>query len=869
MPELDKVPSGVAREIIEHSPAIALRIAERDGRWETLFITDNISVHGYQAAEFLGGVLSWQDIVHPEDLPSLLRSRSEHEKNGLDRYAVQYRIQTRRGDAVWVNEDCAAVRGRHGERLFTDCVISDYTFAQVSIERERESLQQHAVLNEILQSLYAVDAEQSLHVLLDHAGKHLDVSRVLLFEDDEDHVACKAVYEWDNGGVASLIKHRPLTFNYQRDIPDIYEDLSLFGVRAIDANMDAQVPRVPYDKGVVAAAMFAVYMNGGERYGFLSFDERSARRIWHTDTLAFLANIARLVSTALQRKRTMEALARTQRMFETVLNSVNTHIYAVDPQTNRIVFANEVFKQEFMPFCEGRLCWELIGGKQLPMCTNCMEWTQRALSDGDDFPYFELYVPGTKEWMGVQCSLTRWIDGRIVRLVNAQKITEMKRQAEHIRQMAYCDHLTGLPNRYRCDTELKEAIDDALGRGEIGYVLFIDMDDFKIINDGYGHDYGDAMLIEFARFLSDGLPYRHSVFRFGGDEFVVLVPPVHAGQVEEIIAAILARARQPWTTLDKVFYCTVSIGVVQYPDGGCGVTETVKNADIAMYKAKKKGKNSFVFYSDGMKDGSMQRAEMERLLRDAIARGFEGFEVYYQPILDLKTGLVCGAEALVRWFDQAGRMIMPVQFIALSEYLGLIVPIGEFVLEEAAALCRDINEVMPRFVMSVNVSMRQLEQQDIFRRIENILTKAGVDMRNIVLEVTESIAADDQSRLLTIYNELRKKGLQLAMDDFGTGYSSLNNMREMPLDIVKIDRSFIRDVTKDPYAHSFIHLITSLVHSMGKTVTIEGVETQEQLNYCNKANADTVQGFLFHPPLTKAQLLALLPARAPKEAGDQ
>ncbi len=242
---------------------------------------------------------------------------------------------------------------------------------------------------------------------------------------------------------------------------------------------------------------------------------------------------------------------------------------------------------------------------------------------------------------------------------------------ESIRRMAYHDQLTGLMNRYRFDVYLQRALNDVRGNGGQGYVLFIDMDDFKIINDGYGHDYGDALLTEVAGFLSGRFGECAKLFRFGGDEFVVLIERRHAAEAQRVVEDILMRARRPWVVMDREFYCTLSIGVARYPDGADGVTEIVKNADIALYQAKDMGKNNCVFYNRSLNDRSLQRAETERKMRAAIEDNCRDFWVYYQPLVN-RQGKVIGAEALLRWRD-GSTLVPPGDFIPLAEYLGLIV----------------------------------------------------------------------------------------------------------------------------------------------------------------------------------------------------
>lgn len=454
-----------------------------------------------------------------------------------------------------------------------------------------------------------------------------------------------------------------------------------------------------------------------------------------------------------------------------------------------------------------------------------------------------------------------WKNDTLIFLKNISKLVGTalirKKNEESIRYMAYNDQLTGLTNRYRFDMFLEEAVAEARMKDKVGYVLFIDMDDFKIINEGYGHDYGDALLVAVANFLRDGFSDRSKVFRFGGDEFTILVNYRQAAGVFDMIEQILERARHPWIVMDREFYCTISVGVVRFPDGDLTATDIVKNADIALYQAKSQGKNSYVVYnSQTIEDDPMRRVEIEHKMRLAIENDCENFLVHFQPIVD-KNGEVVGAETLVRWLD-GEMMVPPINFIPLAEYLGLIIPLGEHVMRKAAEQCKHINQYRPDFYVSLNVSIRQFQQRDFIKRAAEILEATGVNKRNIVFEVTEGMLVRDIEKMQRVMEQVRAMDVRIALDDFGTGYSSLSNMRQLPLDIIKIDRAFIIDVTSDAYSKSFIRLITELSHSMGRQVCVEGVETPEQLGYCLEYGVDTIQGFYHYRPMPAAEIQRLL-----------
>ncbi len=726
----------IAGEIIERSPAIAIRVTGGHGRWKTVFITKNIANYGYSHDEFMRGEVTWFDVIHPDDRDDLINLLNGFAEMRNDKYSVVYRLVRKDGTSQWVTDTTVVVRDEAGAIRYCDCLVSDYTETKDHIERIGENFRQQAVLNEILQGLHDSDLDKALQIILDRSGAYLDISRVILFEDYPDHKSARAIHEWRNKGIPSVLSNGDCVLGYSEDIPEIAEDLAKYGYRII--NCDEIPPgcmEVFENECVTASAVFAVKIQN-EPFGYICFDECVKPRRWSRDIVRFLDNVSRLVAPVILRRR------------------------------------NE----------------------------------------------------------------------------------------QIIQTMALTDQLTGLWNRYHLETRLNEAIVRAREMGQSGYVLFIDMDDFKIINDAYGHDYGDVILKEVASFLVEHFGDSGTIFRFGGDEFVILMEPGRTDTIQDVMNGIQARAQLPWSVIDRSFYCTLSIGVVRFPEAYTDSKEIIKNADIAMYQAKKTGKNNYVFFSHTLDNDSVARAEIETAMRQSIENGFEGFQIHYQPLCDLDKRII-GAEALLRWWTPEGRRLLPTQFIPLAEYLGLIVPLGEHVLRTAVRHCRRINEQFPGFFISVNVSIRQFKRQDFLERILALLAEERIQNSNVVLEITEGMAIHDMQRMKLMGRELQRSGVRMAMDDFGTGYSSLGNMRELPVDVIKIDRSFIHDVTTNAYSKSFIRFITDLVHSMGRKVCIEGVETAGQLRYCRDSAADYVQGFHLWRPMPGDVLLDTLEIR--------
>ena len=462
----------------------------------------------------------------------------------------------------------------------------------------------------------------------------------------------------------------------------------------------------------------------------------------------------------------------------------------------------------------------------------------------------ERYNTESGLWFEVRFSELEWIDGSEVIVVTAVDITQKKKNQQKIEYQAHNDFLTGLYNRMKCEVDLRKVIRRTEKAGLKGAVLFIDLDDFKHINDGLGHQYGDILLQQIAAGLT-GIPgLRGHCYRMGGDEFVIIVEPEIFGDINNIIGNITALFNKPWYLMETEYFCTMSMGVAVFPDNSVDVHEITRMADVAMYEAKRSGKNGYTYYSSEVENSTAKRLDIENNMRQAVSTGIEEFVVFYQPVVDVNTQMCTSCEALVRWDSKALGFMGPGDFIPLAEYLGLITSIGDYVLEEACRQCRYWNEHgIPDFHINVNLSVVQLLQKDVAETVARILKKTGVNPKNIVLEITESFAINDMDRVLDIIKGIKKLGPRIALDDFGTGYSSLNYIKQLPLDIIKVDKTFIDDIVEDEYAQAFIKLIVELSDTIDTDIIVEGVENEAQLNILKELGVDYIQGFYYGKPV--------------------
>ena len=439
---------------------------------------------------------------------------------------------------------------------------------------------------------------------------------------------------------------------------------------------------------------------------------------------------------------------------------------------------------------------------------------------------------------------------RIVLRVTEEKQVQPIQRKVIMKKETYLDFLTGLPNRMKYETDAEEFIFEAIQNKKKGYVMALDLDDFKNINEAYGPEYGDILLKKISKELNDIPEIENYCYRVDGDEFLVFVRYEYAKQVEDIIQSCLKLFQTSWLLADKECFCSVSIGVTEYPKDSTKPTELLKNADAAVYEAKRKGKNRIQHYKKAVLTSSIERVNYEKHLRKAIAKGCMEFQMFFQPIVLTSTKKAVAAEALIRWYSPELGFIAPMNFISLSEYLGLIVPLGEYVLRETFSTCKRWNDTInPDFMVSVNLSVVQLVQPNIVDRIMEIVRITGVNTKNIILEVTESLAVEDMNLMKTVLGKLKAFGFSIALDDFGTGYSSLNHIMEMPLDYVKIDKSFVAQYGESGFNPSLLSAITELAHSVNMEVVVEGVETRQQMEFLMFLNTDKLQGYLYGKPM--------------------
>jgi diguanylate cyclase (GGDEF)-like protein/PAS domain S-box-containing protein len=571
-------------------------------------------------------------------------------------------------------------------------------------------------------------------------------------------------------------------------------------------------------------------------------------------TMSTIADISR-------RKQAEQALRESEAHLRLAMEAAQMGMWYWESKSDRFVYS-EGFATLFGhgPH-DPQVDYRTLQARLHPEDRELFDATMRhAVKEGSDFQvdYRVIWGDGSVHWVANRGQVHRGPDGRALRVIGVgMDITDRKRAEQRIAHMAHHDALTGLPNRVLLRDRIQQAIAQAHRASTQLAVLFIDLDRFKTINDSLGHQLGDRLLQSVASRILVCVREGDTVARVGGDEFVIVIPGLGSqadaagvsGKILEVLAA-------PFHLHGQDLHVNASIGISVYPSDGTDAETLMRNADTAMYHAKDSGRANYQFFTQHMNVAAQQRLSIETSLRRAL-EGDE-FEVHYQPLFDLRDRSITGFEALLRWNTPGGEPASTPDFIAAAEDSGLIVPIGEWVLREAMSHARKWRAAGRPLMLSVNVSATQLGRPTFVERLRRILEETGFDPALLELEVTEGVIVEGAGEAREALDQIAALGVGLAIDDFGTGYSGLAYLKRLPIDTVKIDQSFVRDLTVDPDDAAIVTAIVAMSQSLGVDVVAEGVETEEQLAELKRLGCHRAQGYLLAPPMNAKGVMRLL-----------
>ncbi len=672
--------------------------------------------------------------------------------------------------------------------------------------------------------------------ILKETCESLQIAGGFLIRENIDRRTTDMIGEFVERSEDSLIRH------FQHIDKD---ELPFFNGKPYMISSSSMMPE-PFERffkenGLSAAVFQSMEVNDNGLLMYLGFFEKGNKREWESEDIKFISGVKRVIQSILIKRIAKNSLASSYASLEAILENTGCGILVVDYNTRSILYTNQKLKDLFSHTIAAGNLEELVFGEEEEKKTHY---------------YDEVYYVEEERWLDVHRTEIDWVDGRRVGLCTLYDITDKKLYQKKIENQANNDFLTGLYNRMRCEQDLGRYIAKAQAVNCEGALLYIDLDDFKHINDGLGHPYGDVLLKAISHSLQRIEGIEKSCYRMGGDEFIVIISEAVYPQMERILRDIDSIFSKPWFLKGEDYYCTMSMGITCFPSDGNSVDDLIRKADMALMTAKRRGKNCVEYYNDKDQASTYRRLDMEKNMRTAAMNACKEFEVYYQPIVAVQEDGTpcCGAEALVRWNSSVLGFVSPEDFIPLAEYLGLINPIGEFVLEQAAKRCKYWNDMgHPNYKVNVNLSVVQLLQNDIIKKIKKVLDETRINPRNLTLEVTESLAINDMEHMKRILSEIKSLGVKVALDDFGTGYSSLNHIREMPIDVIKIDRCFIEHLGEDDFSDAFVKMVNELANTIGVKVCVEGVETKQQLDVACDMRVSMIQGYYFGKPMKIAE----------------
>jgi diguanylate cyclase (GGDEF)-like protein/PAS domain S-box-containing protein len=797
------------RALVESVDAIVWQ-ADPETMRATYMSPQTERILGYAVKDWLSSPTFWKDHLHPDDREQAVAYCVNAIREGRG-YEFEYRMLAADGRVLWFRDKVTVVT-QDGRAVQLHGIMLDITAAKRTA-----------------QDLY--DSEERYRTFIQNS-----VEIIYFFDLHTD----------------GILEGNPA---FQK----------LLGYSADEAKKLTLYDFVDHDKESIRAFSQKILEKGG---GF-----PIGERTWRTKngmhkhvrvTVGRIKQKERVIGFAIARdvtdaKMMAQSLSDSEVRYKALIDNSMEAIYLYDPDTKVLLDANPAFLN-------------LLGYRREDVGSISMhDFIMHARNTVGSFTqHFAVgetgaIMIGERTWVGKN-GIRRDMDvtagrmhqgGKTIGFTVARDITEQKRTQERLTYLAHYDELTGLPNRTLFNENLRQILVDSQRRQRLVAVMFLDLDRFKTINDTLGHETGDTLLKAVAERLRQSVRRGDVIARLGGDEFTIALADVaQADDVALVAKKILESFAYPFQIGGRDLFVTTSIGIGLYPQDHEQADGLLKSADAAMYRAKELGRNNYQFYTKELNAQASKRLALETHLRRALERN--EFFLNYQPQVDLRTGEMVGMEALIRWQNPELGLVSPADFIPLAEETGLIVPIGDWVLRTACNQNKAWQKAgLPALRISVNLSARQFREKNLIDTVRQILDQTGLAPKYLELELTESLLQHVETAELVL-KELHNLGVHLSVDDFGTGYSSLNYLKRFPIDNLKIDRSFVRDVINDPDDAAITDAIITMAHTLGIYVVAEGVETREQLAFLHQHRCDLVQGYYFSKPLPAEAFVELL-----------
>lgn len=803
---------------------------ELDLKGNFVFFNDAIGkMHGYRNIELLR--MNYRDIMDEENANKIYARYHGVFKTGIPVKDFEYEIITKSGFRRNLETSISLIKNADDRPVAFRGIVRDRTEQRQAIEALRQSEEKYrSILENIEEGYFEVSLEGNF-TFFNHS------TCLLLGYSEEEMIGLNYRKYTDKNTAGQVFR--------------VFNEVYKTGFSAKE--FDWLIIRKDGTKRFVEATISLKRDGSGRPVGFQGFTHDVTER----------------KQAEFQKEAALEALLQSEEKYRSILENIQEAYFEVNLAGNFTFFNDSLCrltgcsKDELIGLNYTTFSDKENSRKVFAAFNNVYKSGQPT----EGFDWLIIRKDGTRRYIEASVSLKKDSAGNPSGFKGViRDITERKRIEQELNYMATHDTLTGLPNRLMFNQLLNQAVHSSKRNKKQLAVFFIDLDRFKIINDSLGHEAGDQLLQEIARRFRNSLREADVVGRLGGDEFVILIEDFNnPEQVANVAHKILSAAIRPMVIMGEECRVTASIGISIYPHDGHDEQSLMKNADIAMYFAKEEGKNNYQFYSKDIKTHSNERLSIETNLRRALERN----ELFldYQARLDFKTNEITGVEALLRWNNQYLGLVTPTQFIPVAEETGLIIPIGRWVLKTACA--QNVSwqkQGLPAVCVAVNLSLRQLMDDNLIYDIQSVLNETGMSPNLLELEITESMVMHNPSRLISILTKIKAMGVRLAIDDFGTGYSSLAQIKHFPIDTLKVDRSFIRNLPRDSEDKAITEAIITMGKTLSLTVVAEGVETVEQEKYLREHVCDEMQGFYFSKPVPADEFADLLRTHQPATA---